>query len=81
MNEGEVMNTNHADVPWLPKEFFENVHKYPLDELAKYCGQYIAWNWTGDTILDSDPDQAELWAEAQRAGNQYESNRQRLHSR
>ena len=52
---------NPKDGPWLTKEFFENRYNYPMDELAKYCGQYIAWNWTGDTILDSDPDQEELW--------------------
>ena len=55
------MNANHQDIPWLDKKHFENRENYSADELMKYAGQYVAWNWDGDTILDSAPDHEALW--------------------
>jgi hypothetical protein len=52
--------TSHPEIPWLGPEFFENQHKYPIDELAKYEDQHIAWSWDGTRILASASDYDEL---------------------
>jgi hypothetical protein len=45
-------NGKKPDPPSLG-EFARNWHKFPLDELAKYAGQYIAWSVDGTRILAS----------------------------
>ncbi len=38
--------------------FIKNRHEFPLDELSKYAGKWIAWNPDGTAIVAStdDPD-------------------------
>jgi hypothetical protein len=62
------METKPQDVPWLEPGFFENQRKCPPEELARYEGQHIAWNWDGSRIVASAPDQGELYRKVQAAG-------------
>jgi hypothetical protein len=54
------MSENHKDIPWLGPEYFKNRQNFPLDELAKYAGQHIAWSWDGSQILASGADEEEV---------------------
>ena len=45
-------NGKKPDPPWLD-HFEENRAKFPLDELAKYAGQYVAFSLDGTRILAS----------------------------
>src|SRR5262249_60035714 len=56
------------DIPWVGKEFIENVRKFPQDELMRYAGQHIAWSLDGARILASDPDRATLYRKLDEAG-------------
>jgi len=48
------MNENTLPPGWVDaKKFNENQNRFPYEELAKYAGQYIAWNLNGDRILAS----------------------------
>jgi hypothetical protein len=60
--------TDHPDIPWLGPEYFENRHKFPIDELIKYEDQYIAWSWDGSRVLASDADRNELDRKLEAAG-------------
>ena len=53
--------TDYPDIPWLGPEYFENRHKFPIDELVKYEDQHIAWSWDGSRILASAEDREALW--------------------
>lgn len=44
---------SQVEAPWLTPAFFENRHKFPLDELNKYSGKHIAWSWDGTRIVAS----------------------------
>ena len=54
------MPLNPSDVPWLPKEFFENQKKVTPAERAKYDGQHIAWSWDGSRVVASGADLDEV---------------------
>jgi hypothetical protein len=41
------------DPPWLDPQYEQNRAKFPLDELAKYAGQYVAFSLDGTRILAS----------------------------
>jgi hypothetical protein len=50
------MASNHQEIPWLEKCFFENQENFPPEELTKYAGQCVAWSWDGSQILASGED-------------------------
>jgi hypothetical protein len=62
------MNTDHPDVPWIPREQIENRDRFPIEQLRPYIGKYIAWSWDGTRILDSDEDYDRLWDRLERNG-------------
>jgi hypothetical protein len=62
------MTSNHKDIPWLEKCFFENREKFPPEELAKYEGQYVAWSWDGTRIVASGADEEEVFKKLDAAG-------------
>jgi hypothetical protein len=62
------MNTNHADIPWLGLEFFENRRKVPPEQLMQYAGQHIAWSWDGTRIVGSATTYEELHDKLDAAG-------------
>jgi hypothetical protein len=54
-------------VPWWRKDpwycgemFLKNRSTFPMETLAKYVGQYVAWIPDGSGIYDSDIDQDAL---------------------
>jgi hypothetical protein len=59
MTAEENMNAN-TTMPWLDPDFLENQRKFPAEELLRFAGQHIAWNWNGSQILGSDPDRRAL---------------------
>jgi hypothetical protein len=42
------------------KLFIENRQNFPLEELAKYAGRYVAWSPDGASIVASDEDELRL---------------------
>jgi len=42
------------------REFIRNRRYFPLDELAKYAGHYVAWSSDGKSILASGDDEVLL---------------------
>jgi hypothetical protein len=46
-------DTEYPNVPRLDAQHFENRRNFPADELAKYAGRHIAWNWDGTRVLAS----------------------------
>jgi hypothetical protein len=47
--------------PWNGRHmFYENRAKFPVEELLKYNGKYVAWFPDGSGILDSDIDRKAL---------------------
>jgi hypothetical protein len=54
------MPENHADIPWLPPEFFANQDKVTPEELAQYAGQHLVWSWDGSQVLASAPERDQL---------------------
>src|SRR5262249_59300620 len=65
---GRAMTPNGRDIPWLGRDFFENQKNFPLEELAKYQGQYVAWSFDGKSVVMSDSDEAELYRKLDAAG-------------
>ena len=49
-------------------EFRRNQSRYPLTELEKFNGQYVAWSHDGTQILAAHPDALKLHATIQEAG-------------
>lgn len=50
------------------RRFNENVNAFPREELARYAGQWIAWNSDGTAILaGSSQSQEALFEELRRA--------------
>jgi hypothetical protein len=47
------MKAKCPDTTWLPPEYFENQRKVTPAMLLPYANRHIAWNWTGDVVLDS----------------------------
>jgi hypothetical protein len=48
--------------PWRGAHLFAgNRSKFPLAELVKYLGKYVAWCPDGSSIFDSDGDPDALW--------------------
>jgi hypothetical protein len=41
------------DPPWPDPQYEQNRAKFPLEELAKYAGQYVAFSMDGTRILAS----------------------------
>src|SRR5579884_808622 len=65
---GMSPNTKYPNVPWPDPNFDENQSKFPLDELAKYEGQHIAWSWDGTRIVASGVDWDEVQSKVIAAG-------------
>jgi hypothetical protein len=42
------------------QRFLTNRSRFPLEELARYAGQYIAWSPDGTNVLASDADPARV---------------------
>jgi hypothetical protein len=55
-----TMKTRYPDIPWLDAAYFENQRNFPLEELARYRGQHIAWSWDGSRIVASGADEQEV---------------------
>jgi hypothetical protein len=55
------MNDTPKAGTWVGPDFMANRQQFPPDELAKYAGQYVAFNRDGTAVLASDPDEAELY--------------------
>jgi hypothetical protein len=50
------------------QEYLRNRLRFPLDELAKYAGMYVAWSPDGTKIIASDKDERKLDAAIRAAG-------------
>jgi hypothetical protein len=46
--------------PMDMQEFLRNREQFPLEELARYGGKYVAWSPDGTKIIASDDDQIRL---------------------
>lgn len=57
------MPVERQQTPWLPRSFFENRARFPQEELDKYSGMHVAYNWEGNTILASALTLEELFAQ------------------
>jgi hypothetical protein len=55
------------DFPDLTK-YAENRQKFPLEELDKYAGMYVAWSSDGTRIIASGKDRESLWEALEHAG-------------
>ena len=63
------MNEDHARLePPDLSHFPANRRQFPLDELAKYAGQYVAWSPDGTQILASGLTEEAVEATLQAAG-------------
>jgi hypothetical protein len=51
------------------QQFIRNRNAFPLEELARYAGRYVAWSPDGTRILASDADELELDATLRAAGH------------
>jgi hypothetical protein len=65
---GLRVKTRRPEFPWIEPIFFENQRRFPPEELQRYLGQHIAWNWDGTSILASDPDRRVLDDKLRAAG-------------
>jgi hypothetical protein len=54
------------------QEFLKNRHRFPLDDLDRYAGQYVAWSPDGARIIASDEDPIRLIAAVDAAGFDHE---------
>jgi hypothetical protein len=68
MNQSGFNGSSGGSLPWLSVRYFENQQKFPVDELRKHLGKYVAFNWEGDTILASGTDESEVRAKLVAAG-------------
>jgi hypothetical protein len=48
--------------------FLKNRHAFPVTELEKYAGQYVAWSPDGTSIIASDEDFARAAAAVDASG-------------
>ena len=62
------MNPDIRSQPWTDPRFLENQRRFPVEELARYKGQHIAWSWDGSQILAGDPDRRALAQKLREAG-------------
>jgi hypothetical protein len=52
------------------KAFYKNRSEFPLEELARYAGQWIAWSLDGSSILASSAESEEaVWRLLEAAGH------------
>jgi hypothetical protein len=51
------------------QQFLKNRYAFPLEELVRYAGKYVAWNTDGTRILASDEDDLRLYATLKAAGH------------
>jgi hypothetical protein len=49
-------------------EFSRNLNAFPLEELAKYEGKYVAWNLEGTQILASGDNDRQVFEALKAAG-------------
>jgi hypothetical protein len=64
-----AMSEAKRDDNWLPACFSENRLKFPLEELDRYAGMYVAWSWDGTRIVASAPSDDELEAVLKQQGH------------
>jgi hypothetical protein len=50
------------------QQFADNRRKFPLDELEKFAGKYVAWSPDGKSIIASDDNEISLDAALERSG-------------
>jgi hypothetical protein len=50
-----AINSGFPHVPFLPREFAENVRNIPPEELDRLAGQYVAYSWDGSRIVAAAP--------------------------
>jgi hypothetical protein len=63
------MNDSQSTTPpFDPGLFNENRSKFPLDQLAKYAGQYVAWSGDGRSIVACAETDEQLYARLESLG-------------
>ena len=62
------MNNHPAEAGWLPPDHLENRRKVPPEELEKYRGRQIAWNWEGTQVVAAGEDLEEVFQKLDAAG-------------
>jgi hypothetical protein len=62
------MGSMNQRLPWIDASFLENQRNFPAEELARYQGQHIAWDWNGSQILAVGKDRRELDQKLRDAG-------------
>jgi hypothetical protein len=63
------MNANGKMDGWIDGNLFNiNRNNFPLTELQKYAGQWVAWSADGTRIVASHPDPLTLCDMVDRAG-------------
>ncbi len=58
---------------WPTPEYFENLQRFPQDELQRYAGKYVAFSDDATRIVESDADEGQLFSKLKAAG--YDLNR------
>jgi hypothetical protein len=53
---------------WPTPEYFEKLYRFPQDELYRYAGKYVAYSEDATRIVESDADEAALYAKLEAAG-------------
>ncbi len=61
-------NTDFPHVPFLPREFHENVRSTPPEELDRFVGQYVAYSRDGSRIVATAPNREGLRQQLLAAG-------------
>lgn len=51
------------------QEFLKNRQQFPLDDLAKYAGQHVAWSPDGTSIVASADDLRKFISAVKASGN------------
>ena len=62
------MSELNGKTRWPDSIYFQNLKRFPLDELEKYAGKYVAWSEDGTRIVDSCEDDAVLYSRLKSAG-------------
>ena len=64
----DAPKTKYPQYPWIDPNFHVNRINFPWQELEKYAGQHIAWNWDATKVLASGADEEEVLHKLEAAG-------------